>query len=368
MSALSVLSGPALVMAPMTKGGNLPYRRLCQAFGASITMSEMAVVRSLRQRRRGEFALIQRAPDEQCFGVQLAGRTADELRWGAELVASRGADLVDLNLGCPIDEFTRRGLGSALLRQPRRVETLVAAMKAGAAALPVTVKIRLGWNEDERNAVDVARAAEAGGADGITVHGRTRSARYRFAADWAAIGEVATSVQIPVVGNGDILFPEDIERGRTISGVRAVMIARGALIKPWIFAEARGQVVDDSAEARIAIYRQYVRLAREHFGDDERGHTRLRPFLVWHLGLWCRHIPRQADGSYVPMQERAVHVSPRTPLEALLARPEPAVHEWLADRLMAGDEMCPEDLPGDIARMPVADARGRRQVETPAAG
>jgi tRNA-dihydrouridine synthase 3 len=365
MSVISVLSGPALVMAPMTKGGNLPYRRLCQSFGATVTMSEMALVRSLQHRRRGEFALIQRAHDERCFGVQLAGRTPDELRWGAELVASRGADFVDLNLGCPIDEFTRRGLGSALLRQPRRVEKLVAAMKEGAGPVPVTVKIRLGWNEDERNAVDVARAAEAGGADALTVHGRTRSARYRFAADWAAIGEVAAAVRIPVVGNGDILFPEDIERGRAIAGVQAVMIARGALIKPWIFAEAVGQRVDDSAEGRLEIYRRYVALAREHFGDDPRGLTRLRPFLVWHLGLWCRHIPRQPDGSYVPMQERAFHVSPRTPLEALLARPEPAIHEWLADRLIAGEDVRPEDLPREAAAATSDDGRDRR-VDTPA--
>ncbi len=368
MSVTALLAGPALVMAPMTRGGNLPYRRLCQSFGATVTMSEMAVVRSLQHRRRSEFALIQRAHDERCFGVQLAGRSPDELRWGAELVASRGADFVDLNLGCPIDEFTRRGLGSALLRQPRRIERLVAAMKAGAGTMPVTVKIRLGWNEDERNAVDVARAAEAGGADALTVHGRTRSARYRFAADWAAIGEVAAAVGIPVVGNGDILFPEDVERSRRISGVQPVMIARGALIKPWIFAEALGQAVDDSADARLGIYRRYVALAREHFGDDERGHTRLRPFLVWHLGLWCRHVPRRPDGSYVPMQERALHDAPRSPLEGLLARQEPAVHEWLADRLLAGDDIRPEDLPADVAAA-AADADPRaRHAETPAAG
>ena len=367
MSVISVLSGPALVMAPMTRGGNLPYRRLCQSFGATVTMSEMAVVRSLQHRRRSEFALIQRATDERCFGVQLAGRTPDELRWGAELVASRGADFVDLNLGCPIDEFTRRGLGSALLRQPRRIEKLLAAMKEGAGPVPVTAKIRLGWNEDERNAVDVARAAEAGGADALFVHGRTRSARYRFAADWAAIGEVAAAVRVPVVGNGDILFPEDIARSRAISGVQAVMIARGALIKPWLFAEAHGEAVDDSAEGRVGIYRRYVALARAHFGNDERGRTRIRPFLVWHLGLWCRHIPRQPDGSYVPMQERAVHASPRTPLEALLARPEPPVHEWLADRLLGDEEIRPEDLPSEVALAAARSASDRR-ADTPAAG
>lgn len=362
MAVLPALADGALVLAPMTRGSNLPYRRLCQALGASVTMSEMAVVRRLQQRRRGEFALIQRAPDEHCFGVQLAGRTTDELRWGAELVASRGADFVDLNLGCPIDEFTRRGLGSALLRKPRRVRDLVAAMKAGAGAIPVTVKIRLGWSENERNALDVARAAEEGGADALTVHGRTRSARYRHAADWEAIGAIAAAVHIPVVGNGDLLYPEDITRARASSGVRSVMIARGALIKPWIFTEAAGRPVDSSPEGRLALYRRYVQLAVEHFGDDERGITRLRPFLVWHLGFWCRFVPRADDGSYVPMQERAQHTAPRSPLEALFARAEPAVHEWIADRLIAGDDVRPDDLPANVA------ASTSQQRETPAAG
>ena len=128
--------------------------------------------------------------------------------------------------------------------------------------------------------------------------------------------------------------------------------------------------VDDSPEGRVAIYREYVRLAREHFGDDERGHMRLRPFLVWHLGLWCRHIPRQADGSYVPMQERAVFSAPRSPLEALLARSEPEVHGWIADRLMAGDEIRAEDLPAYIVPPEPADPRDRRRdrPDTPAAG
>ena len=371
MSVISVLSGPALVMAPMTKGGNLPYRRLCQAFGATVTMSEMAVVRSLQRRRRAEFALIQRAPDERCFGVQLAGRSPDELRWGADLVASRGADFVDLNLGCPIDEFTRRGLGSALLRQPRRIERLVAAMKEGAGPLPVTVKIRLGWNEDERNAVDVARAAEAGGADALTVHGRTRSARYRNAADWAAIGEVAAAVGIPVVGNGDILFPEDIARGRAISGVQAVMIARGALIKPWIFAEALGQVVDDSPEGQARDLSRYVQLAKEHFGDDERGHTRLRPFLVWHLGLV---VPaHSASGRrFVRADAGARRLCVAGFTARGVARPSrsPRCTAWIADRLMADEEVRRRGPSGRYRpRVRRADARDRRTpVETPAAG
>ena len=118
----------ALVLAPMTKGSNLPYRQLCQELGARVTMSEMTVARRLKQKRRSEFALIRRAPGERFFGVQLAGNKPEEMGWAAELVAARGADLVDVNLGCPIDCFTRKGLGAALAREPNRVRRIVEAM------------------------------------------------------------------------------------------------------------------------------------------------------------------------------------------------------------------------------------------------
>src|SRR6185436_11645104 len=154
MDLREVLTG-AVVMAPMTKGSNLPYRRLCVEWGARITMSEMTVARKLKQRRRGEFALIRRAPDEPFFGVQLAGNDPDEMGWAAELVESRGADLVDVNLGCPIDHFTRKGLGAAVARQPARVRRIVEAMVA-AVKVPVTVKIRLGWTTSARNYLALA--------------------------------------------------------------------------------------------------------------------------------------------------------------------------------------------------------------------
>src|SRR5678815_4651332 len=175
MSLRETLSG-ALVMAPMTKGSNLPYRQLCIELGARVLVSEMVVARRLKQRRRGEFALIRRAPNEPCFGVQLAGNRPDEMAWAAALVESRGADFVDLNLGCPIDHFTRKGLGAALARQPNRVRRIVEAMRQ-AVRVPVTVKIRLGWNADHRNYLDLARAIVDGGAAAITSH--SAGCRYR---------------------------------------------------------------------------------------------------------------------------------------------------------------------------------------------
>src|SRR4029450_3086071 len=145
MSSLREALQGALVMAPMTKGSNLPYRQLCQELGARVTMSEMALARRLKQKRRSEFALIRRAPAERFFGVQLAGNKPDEMAWAAALVESRRANLVQVTLGCPIDYFTSKGLGAALGREPNRVRRIVDAMKQ-AVKVPVTVKIRLGWN------------------------------------------------------------------------------------------------------------------------------------------------------------------------------------------------------------------------------
>lgn len=363
---LSALPG-AVIMAPMTKGSNLPYRRLCVELGARILVSEMVVARRLKQRRRGEFALIRRAPDEPCFGVQLAGNKPDELAWAAALVEARGADFVDLNLGCPIDHFTRMGLGAALGRQPTRVRRIVEAMRQAVKA-PVTVKIRLGWNASHLNYLDLAKAIVDGGADAITVHGRTREARYRTAADWNAIRAVASAVAVPVIGNGDLLFPHEVDEHLRESGCAAAMTARGVLIKPWLFRELTTGYWDITADERVTIYRRYVDLAKAHWGRppalardatdevestapaaplpdpgeavlDPHGHERLREFLRWHVGFWVRYAPRHPDGSWPTMQQRESAFVPRSPLEALLARHDDAALDYITDELIAGGDL-----------------------------
>jgi tRNA-dihydrouridine synthase 3 len=348
----------AVVLGPMAKGCNLPYRRLCAELGAAITVSEMTLARRLRQKRRSEFALIRRGLGEPCFGVQLAGNKPDELGWAAGLAEERGADFVDLNLGCPIDRFTRIGLGASLARQPNRVRRLVEAMKRGVTRVPITVKIRLGWNDGDRNYLDVARAAVEGGADAIAVHGRTRDARYRYAADWDAVGEVAASVTVPVIGNGDILFPRDAESARQRSGCAAVMVARGALIKPWIFREVQEGYRDVSPEERLTLYRRYVALALEHWGEDDRGRAQVVEFTRWHAGFWCRYAPRRPDGTWPAMQEREAMTFARSPLEVFLARQDAEAHAWMAERLVAGHEIDPSAAPA-----PAAEARDDEETE-----
>ena len=361
MSFAETLSG-AVVMAPMTKGSNLPYRQLCIELGARVLVSEMVVARRLKQRRRGEFALIRRAPGEPCFGVQLAGNRPDEMAWAAALVAARGADFVDLNLGCPIDHFTRKGLGAALARQPNRVRRVVEAMRA-AVSVPVSVKIRLGWSADKKNYLDVARAAVDAGASAITVHARTREARYRHPADWDAIAEVAAAVPVPVIGNGDLLFAHEIQHYLRTSGCAGVMVARGALIKPWIFKEMQDGYWDIAAEERLAIYRRYVGLACAHWtlptgtDLDEYGRTRLREFLRWHVGFWCRYVPRRADGTWPSMQQRESSFTPRSDLEALLARTDDAAIDYVTDQLLDGGDLSspPPRASTDSSSVPQAE-------------
>ena len=349
MQLRELLTG-AIVMAPMTKGSNLPYRRLCVELGARVTMSEMTVARRLKQRRKGEFALIRKFEGEPFFGVQLAGTNPEELGWAAALVESRGADLVDLNCGCPIDHFTRKGLGASLGRQPNRIRRIIEAMKTSVTRIPVTAKLRLGWNEDMRNVVDQARAAVDGGADAIFVHGRTRNARYRFAADWDEIGSVVAAVSVPVVGNGDILFPHDVDRALKRSGCVGVMSARGVLIKPWLFREVVDGYRDLSADKRIAIYRRYATLAREHWGADDHGLERVRQFIRWHLDFWHRYIPRRADGSFPTLQVRERQVHHATVVDGLLARTDEAAHDYLADCLTLEREI-------EVAAAPAAADR-----------
>jgi tRNA-dihydrouridine synthase 3 len=191
------------------------------------------------------------------------------------------------------------------------------------------------------------------GAAALTVHGRTREARYRHPADWDAIAEIAAAVPVPVVGNGDLLFPHEIKTRLAAGRCAAVMVARGALIKPWLFREAANERYEDiSAGERVAIYRRYVALGLEHWGDDEHGRSRLRTFLRWHAGFWCRYSPQRADGTWPSMQEREGARATRSPLEALLARSDDAALDYVTDELIAGGDLSNPPAAGQAASEP----------------
>jgi len=329
-----------LWLAPLTFGGNLPFRRLCVEFGAEVTVGDMAVVYKLLRDRNREFALLRSHPDEPLFGAQLAERKPDALAEGARIATARGARFVDLNCGCPIDAIARHGLGASLLKKPGRLARLVEAM-AKAVPVPVTVKLRTGWREGKENVAEVARACEEAGAAAITIHGRTREQRYSKAADWDLIGRVAAERTVPVVGNGDILTHYEARQRMVRSGVTSVMLARGALIKPWLFREIReGRSWLPTPEERFAVIWRFVGLLREHFGEDERGRRRALGFLPWHLNFFCRYRPlpeaefEERSREHPLLQSRLPLPDLSSPLERLLGDARPETHERLAGELI----------------------------------
>lgn len=333
----------SLLLAPLTKGGNLPFRRLCVDLGAIVTCSEMAYAHNLAKGVGRELALLRHHPSETCFGVQIAAAKAELAAEGTAIAIARGARWVDLNCGCPIHDTVKRGMGARLLQRTDTLEALARAMVDAAGDVPVTIKIRLGYSEGRENALETSRRIEDAGASAVIVHGRTREQRYSRAADWDAIAEIVRARSIPVAGNGDVLTWYEAEERRQRSGVAAIMLARGALIKPWLFQEIReGRELSLTAVERIGLYHRLAGYFREHFGDDDLGHRRTMFFLPWHFGFFCRYRPlppedwREASLVHPLMQTRDASPSPsrcEDPLDALLAEGDSDLHLEIAERL-----------------------------------
>lgn len=335
MTAEEIFRG-RLVMAPMTRGTDLPFRRLVHEWGGDVTVGEMAYAHKVAKRDRSEMPLVRRHPSEKIFGVQLAGKVPEVMAEAAKVAQDQGADFVDVNLGCPIDEVTRRGFGAALLERATRVGAVVSAMKA-AVAIPVTIKLRLGWSEGKPTFLKIALAAQEAGVDAIALHGRSRAQRYRRPADWEAVKQLVETVRVPVIGNGDILSWSEAERRMAESGAAAVMVGRWALTKPWIFREfAEKKDLSFGTEERLAVIRRYVELCLEHLRDDEKGRTRARRFLVFHQDFFRRYRRGAGLDAVNAEDPREWGMEPEGELESWLCRGDaPAVEalcRWLVDR------------------------------------
>ena len=328
-----------IALSPMATGGNLPYRQLCCEFGADRTCSEMVLADKLV--RGGERPLLRHHDSEHHFGVQLCGKKADALAEAAQIAVAAGARFIDLNFGCPIDLIVRHGAGAALLKRPRKLAELVSAVRA-AVTVPLSVKIRSGFTQKKINAIEVAGLIEAAGADAIGVHGRTRAQRYKRSADWALIAAVADAVDLPVLGNGDVLTTWDLEARRRQTGLGSFLIARGALIKPWIFRELKeGRAIEYTAPMRWQLMRRFYDLAAAYFGDDARGLQRVQRFFLWHLKFWHRYRHYTEDDFLAArpsplMQLRAAPVS-GTDDDRLLASADETDHQLIWQRVRAGD-------------------------------
>lgn len=359
-----------VLLAPLTKGGTLPFRRLCVDYGLQVTCGEMAYGFKVLKGSPRELALLRSHESEPFFGVQLAARKPEVAADAAKIAVERGAKWVDLNCGCPISETVNRGMGARLLQKTRSLEGVLQAM-VKAVDVPVTAKIRLGFSEGKENAADVTRMAEEAGVKAVIVHGRTREQRYSRAADWAAMRALVEARNIPVLGNGDILTWYEAEARREVSGVAGIMVARGALIKPWIFQELREKrELCLTAEQRIAVYHRLAGYFRDHFGDDEMGHRRTMSFLPWHFNFFCRYRPLPKDAwaeraaEHPLMQTRDASPEPTTPLEALLADGDKDLHREIAERLWAAETA--DDAVESLREL--AETRARDGVESRGAG
>jgi tRNA-dihydrouridine synthase 3 len=357
MTAEEIFRG-RLIMAPMTRGTDLPFRLLANEWGATVCLGEMAYAHRTGGRDRGDLPLLRRHPQETIFGVQLAGKIPEVMAEAARVAEGQGADFVDVNLGCPIDEVTRRGFGASLLQRPSKVAAIVAAMKA-AVAIPVTIKLRLGWSEGEAAYLKVARAAVGAGVDAIALHARSRAQRYRRPADWEHVKTLAAEVPVPVIGNGDIFNGKDARRRMAETGCAAVMAGRWALAKPWIFREfVEGRDIELSPEERLAVVRRYVELCRAYFRDDEKGRSRTRRFLVFHQDFFRRYRRNAFSDAVASDDTRALGEEPADELESWLCRSDLAGVTALARWLVDGEEVTP----------PPVDPEGQRAVKVAALG
>jgi tRNA-dihydrouridine synthase B len=239
--------------------------------GAAFVFTEMVSAKALHYRDRKTEALLALGEDEAEVGFQLFGDEPDMLREAARLLDGRAHKVLDLNMGCPVPKIVKNGEGAALMKTPEKAATLVESMRAETEK-PVTAKMRLGWDDEHVNAVEVAKLLEAAGAAAITVHGRTREQYYSGSANWKRIAEVKRAVSIPVIGNGDVYSGEDAVRMLGETGVDGVMIARGALGNPWIFEEAIAalagkEYVQPSAQARLDMCVRHAKLAAADKGE-----------------------------------------------------------------------------------------------------
>jgi nifR3 family TIM-barrel protein len=284
-------------LAPLAGVSDRPFRTICREMGASFAYTEMVSAHGLVHGTLQTESYLDRDPEEEPFAVQVFAAEADVLARGAAVAVRAGAGIIDVNMACPVKKVCGTGAGAALGRDPARVAEAVRAIRA-AVTVPVTIKIRAGWDEAELNCVAVARAAEDAGASAVSLHGRTRTQMYSGRARWELIRAVKDAVSIPVLGSGDVWTADDALRLRAETGCDAVLVARGACGNPWIFRELRAaelglaRPAPPARDEWVSVMLRHVALQIAHrrrqrpaepADEAERSAVReLRKHLLWY--------------------------------------------------------------------------------------
>lgn len=274
-------------LAPMAGITDLPFRLICKEYGCGMAYTEMVSAKGLYYGSKKTEDLLSVHPKEHPIGVQIFGFEPEIMAMMAKNISNSDIELIDINMGCPAPKIVKNGQGSALMKEPARIKEIVHEV-VKSSTRPVTVKIRKGWDDSVVNAVEIAKIVEGEGAAAITVHGRTREQFYSGKADWDIIRRVKESVDIPVIGNGDIFTPEAASKMLNYTGCDGVMVARGAQGQPWIFKDIihylnTGELLPElAAREKINIALKHLDLAVEIKGE-KLGVVEMRKHLAWYL-------------------------------------------------------------------------------------
>jgi tRNA-dihydrouridine synthase B len=268
-------------LAPMAGVTNAPFRLIARECGSGLTTTEEMDAAALLMNHPHADAIAAYYPEERPLAMQLLGKDPELLVRAAERCQTLGADIVDLNMGCPMPKITGKGKGAALMRDVAGTALILRALRK-ALSVPLTIKIRGGWDDEHLNAVDVAQMAESEGVDAITVHPRTRSQRFTGKAPWDVIHEVVDAVSVPVTGNGDVRSMAEARRMMARTGCHSVMIGRGALGSPWIFDESFDALGPEAQrEYKARVIARHCDLIRAHF-REKYALVQMKKHLAWY--------------------------------------------------------------------------------------